>query len=66
MHLKEDFYAVQISGATTKRPALALGAPAGPALHYWRGDAVKFRNRLRARGVKHARVVKIRATYNWV
>jgi hypothetical protein len=65
MHTTETFYAVEIPCVTRRTCRLAIGATAGPRLHYWRRNAVAFKAGLVSEGFKAARVVKVRVTYRW-
>jgi len=66
MKTTEPFYAVQLPANLRQQPRLAIGAmSAGPALFYWRKQAVEFKRTLAREGFKSARVVRVRADYTW-
>jgi hypothetical protein len=65
MQSTEQFYAVQLPCAARRGSRLAVGESAGPRLHYWRREAVKFKRGLVSEGFKRAKVVKVSVTYRW-
>jgi hypothetical protein len=62
----ELFYAIEIISQVSGEPFLAIGGTgAGPILFYWHKDAVKIKNGFCEHGFKPARVVHVKATYEW-